>query len=103
MRKCHDVIRNLRGYDPTKAFDELSKLLFAKMFEERAIDSGVRTDNRFTTNAIREMRKQGVEIIQTLWKDTITSDDYKEVFSDQDNNAPIDLPPDAIDEICRHP
>ena len=30
MRRCHDVIRNLKGYDPTKAFDELSKLLFAK-------------------------------------------------------------------------
>lgn len=24
MRRCHDVIRNLKGYDPTKAFDELS-------------------------------------------------------------------------------
>ncbi len=25
MRRCHDIIRNLKGYDPTKAFDELSK------------------------------------------------------------------------------
>src|SRR5688572_306270 len=22
MRRCHDIIRNLKGYDPTKAFDE---------------------------------------------------------------------------------
>ena len=35
MRRCHDTIRNLKGYDPTKAFDELSKVLFAKMYEER--------------------------------------------------------------------
>jgi type I restriction enzyme M protein len=99
MRRCHDVIRNLRGYDPTRAFDELSKLLFAKMYEEREVAEGRRHSNRFTLDAVREMREQGVEIIQTLWGDTVTSDRYREVFSDQDAENGIELQPEAIDEI----
>ena len=61
--RCHDVIRNLKGYDPTKAFDELSKLLFAKMYEEREVGDGRRKLNRFTVASVREMREQGVEIV----------------------------------------
>jgi type I restriction enzyme M protein len=99
MRRCHDTIRNIRGYDPTKAFDELSKLLFAKMYEEREISEGRRKQNRFTSAAVQEMRQQGVEIVQTLWKDTIESDRYREVFSDQDAESGIELPPEAIDTI----
>lgn len=99
MRRCHDTIRNLKGYDPTKAFDELSKVLFAKMFEEREIADGRRQDNRFTLSSVREMRKQGVEIIQTLWRDTVSSERYREVFSDENPGAGIDLPSEAIDKI----
>jgi type I restriction-modification system DNA methylase subunit len=99
MRRCHDVIRNLKGYDPTKAFDELSKMLFAKMYEEREIADGHRLANRFTSQSVKDMRKEGVEIIQVLWRDTVTSDRYKEVFSDQDADTGIDLPPEAIDKI----
>ncbi len=99
MRRCHDIIRNLRGFDPTKAFDELSKLLFAKMYEERELADGVRKKNRFTLQAVREMREQGVEIIQTLWSDTVNSDRYRGVFSDQDVAGGVDLPAEAIDRI----
>lgn len=99
MRRCHDIIRNLKGYDPTKAFDELSKILFAKMYEEREIAEGRREENRFTVEAVRRKRRQSVEIIQTLWRDTITSDRYREVFSDQDAENGIELPPEAIDKI----
>ena len=99
MRRCHDIIRNLQGYDPTKAFDELSKLLFAKMYEEREIADGVRTTNRFTLAKVRDMREHGVEIIQTLWSDTVNSDRYRGVFSDHDVAGGIELPPEAIDQI----
>jgi type I restriction enzyme M protein len=101
MRRCHDVIRNLKGYDPTKAFDELSKLLFAKMYEEREVSEGRRAKNRFTIASVREMRAEGVEIIQTLWKDTVSSDRYREVFSDHDAENGIDLPPEATDKIVQ--
>jgi type I restriction enzyme M protein len=99
MHRCHDVIRNLKGYDPTKAFDELSKVLFAKMYEEREIEDGRRTENRFTTAVVQRMRQNGVEIIQNLWRDTVQSDRYKEVFSDEDAHDEINLPPEAIDKI----
>ena len=99
MRRCHDTIRNLKGYDPTKAFDELSKVLFAKMFEERELNEGRRDYNRFTLQSVRDMRKQGVEIIQQLWKDTVTSDRYREVFSDEATDQGIELPPEAVDKI----
>jgi type I restriction enzyme M protein len=80
LRRCHDAIRNLQGYDPTKAFDELSKLLFAKMYEERELSEGRRNMNRFTTEFVRQMREQGVEIIQSLWSETVHSDRYRDVF-----------------------
>src|SRR5574341_82188 len=99
MRRCHDVIRNLKGYDPTKAFDELSKLLFAKMYEEREVGEGRRTSNRFTSDAVKDMRSQGVEIIQTLWQDTVSSPQYREVFSDQDSISEIELPSEAVDRV----
>lgn len=99
MRRCHDIIRNLKGYDPTKAFDELSKVLFAKMYEERELHEGTRDYNRFTLQAVRDMRRQGVEIIQQLWKDTISSDRYREVFSDDGTEQEIALPPEAVDKI----
>ena len=162
LRRCHDVIRNLKGYDPTKAFDELSKLLFVKMYEEREVSEGRKVNrfllihdaqqgcrdatyepsrfpvavpypsphratpayvvvtssdldtsrnkasvrglswisrNRFTTTAIKEMRDQGVEIIQSLWKETIESPRYHDVFADIDATETIELPREAIDQI----
>lgn len=99
MHRCHDVIRNLKGYDPTKAFDELSKLLFAKMYEEREIEDGNRKENRFTTVVVQRERQNGVEIIQNLWRDTVKSKRYRDVFSDEDAKDEILLPPEAIDKI----
>ena len=101
MKRCHDTIRNLRGYDPTRAFDELSKVLFAKMFEEREIEEGRRDHNRFTLESVRTMREQGVEIIQRLWKETVESDRYREVFADEEAAQDIALPSDAIDKIVK--
>ena len=99
MRRCHDIIRNLKGYDPTRAFDELSKVLFAKMYEERELHEGSRDHNRFTIQSVRDMRKQGVEIIHQLWKDTISSARYREVFADDGADQEIALPPEAVDKI----
>lgn len=35
LKACHNEIRNNEGYDPAAAFDEMSKILFCKMHEER--------------------------------------------------------------------
>lgn len=73
------------------------------MYEEREILEGRRKpeQNRFTLATVKEMRKQSVEIIQTLWRDTVSSEQYREVFSDQDTSVDIELPPEAIDEIVK--
>lgn len=100
MRQCHDIIRNLKGYDPTKAFDELSKVLFAKMYEEREVSEGRQLESRFNLGVVQKMRHNGVEIIQTIWQATINSPRYREVFSDhQSETGEIKLPPEAIDKI----
>jgi type I restriction enzyme M protein len=35
LKSCHDEIRNNEGIDPTAAFDEMLKLLFCKLYEEK--------------------------------------------------------------------
>lgn len=35
LRSCHNEIRNNEGMDPTAAFDEMSKVLFCKLYEEK--------------------------------------------------------------------
>lgn len=50
--RCHDMIRSEEGFDPTIAFDEMSKLLFAKMQDEREVEQGFRDDtNRLPKSA----------------------------------------------------
>jgi len=45
VSKCHDIIRNEEGFDPTIAFDEISKLLFTKMQDENEVNQGFK-DNK---------------------------------------------------------
>ena len=101
MRRCHDTIRNLKGYDPTRAFDELSKVLFAKMFEEREVAENRRNNNRFTSESVHALRQEGVEIVQKIWNETVRSDRYREVFSDEAATQDIDLPIEAVDKIVK--
>ena len=68
------------------------------MYEEKEIGDG-REVNRFTSETVKEMRRQGVEIIQSLWQETVRSQRYSDVFSDLDAAEEIELPAEAIDEI----
>jgi len=54
--RCHDIIRNAEGFDPTIAFDEMSKLLFAKMQDEREIEQGFKDDEDRTPKSDYEFR-----------------------------------------------
>lgn len=49
VQQCHDVIRNEEGKDPAESFDEMSKLLFAKMKDERNVRDRTRS-YEFTVN-----------------------------------------------------
>lgn len=66
LKSCHDEIRNNEGYDPTEAFDELSKVLFCKMHEERRDGS-----NRFRVSVFDQTLKDlGVNIVQKIFEET---------------------------------
>ncbi len=43
LKSCHNEIRNNEGLDPTAAFDEMSKVMFCKLYEEKKNPKG----NRF--------------------------------------------------------
>lgn len=56
VSKCHDIIRNEEGFDPTIAFDEISKLLFAKMQDEREVEQEFRDDKNRTPKSDYEFK-----------------------------------------------
>jgi len=56
VSKCHDIIRNEEGFDPTIAFDEISKLLFAKMQDEREVEQGFKDDKNRTPKSDYEFK-----------------------------------------------
>lgn len=60
--KCHDIIRNEEGFDPTIAFDEISKLLFAKMQDEKEIEQGFKDDTGRTPKSDYEFRIEKDEL-----------------------------------------
>lgn len=47
IKQCHDIIRNEEGRDPAESFDEMSKLLFAKMKDERDIKNKKKREREF--------------------------------------------------------
>ena len=40
LKSCHNEIRNNEGLDPTAAFDEMSKVMFCKLYEEKKNPQG---------------------------------------------------------------
>jgi type I restriction enzyme M protein len=51
VQQCHDVIRNEEGKDPAESFDEMSKILFAKMKDERDVQEKKKTKHNFIIHA----------------------------------------------------
>ena len=47
IEQCHDIIRNEEGRDPAESFDEMSKLLFAKMKDEKDVKNRNKKEHEF--------------------------------------------------------
>lgn len=77
---CHDSIHS-EGVDPAKAFDELVKLFFVKVFDEQEIPN----DYEFSVLAGETEEETGKHIRELLKKAKETSR-YKELFSDPGDN-----------------
>lgn len=93
LKKCHNIIRNNEGYDPIQAFDELSKILFAKMYEEQYHKSS----NRFTSEIYDEtLKKLNVNIVQQQFSEIQKVKGFSGLFPE---NTTIKLKDRTIKEI----
>lgn len=52
LAKCHDILRSNEGYDPITSFDEVNKLIFTKIQEEKYANKKKIT-NRFTSDYMK--------------------------------------------------
>lgn len=93
LKRCHNIIRNNEGYDPVQAFDEMSKILFAKMYEEQYH----KESNRFTKKVFdSSLRDLGVNIVQKMFSEIQTVKELNELFNREEK---INLKDRTIKEI----
>jgi len=93
LKKCHTIIRNNEGYDPIQAFDELSKILFAKMYEEQYNKSSNRFTSEIYENTLRDLN---VNIVQQQFSEIQKVVGFRDLFPE---NTTIKLKDRTIKEI----
>lgn len=98
VNTCHNLIYR-EGHDPAYAFDELTKLLFLKLYDERE------TPNYYEFVALaNEEQKDTVGRIQALFKNATNDIRYKDVFLTRYNKVTeinLDLMPQTIYDIIQ--
>ncbi len=76
LKSCHNEIRNNEGYDPTIAFDEMAKVLFCKLYEEKH-SGGV----RFTLSVFDDtLQRLGVNVVKHIFEETKKDTRYAGLF-----------------------
>jgi len=81
---CHDLILEKLGHDPAKAFDEMTKLLFLKLYDEREVPNYY----EFVVLA-NEVPHDVGDRVRVLFDKAISSSKYQDVFWSQFNTVPI--------------
>lgn len=77
LKSCHNTIRNDKGSDPTEAFDELSKVMFCKLYEEKVNPQ----KNRFRTSVFDDsIDRLGVNVIRKIFEEAVNSNEYGGLF-----------------------
>jgi type I restriction enzyme M protein len=95
VKKCHDRIFFNLGHDPAKSFDELMKVFFLKMYDERT------TPHVYKFAALpNQNSKQVADHIKALFKEATTSKRYSDVFTTRftkpGQSVTLDLDDDTI-------
>lgn len=80
IQQCHDIIRNEEGRDPAESFDEMSKLLFAKMKDERDVKNKKKGEREFRVKT----DKRG-KVIDTVGS---VADRVRKLFEDAKKDFP---------------
>lgn len=95
LKSCHNEIRNNEGFDPTAAFDEMSKVLFCKLYEEK---EHAKT-NRFRLAVFDDgMERLGVNIIKKIFADAKAAPGYRDLIA---HDAEINLQDRTIRKIVQ--
>lgn len=76
LDKCHDIIRSNDGLDPLSSFDEVNKLIFAKIQEEARAEK--KKINRFTKDFVKD---NPVEEINRIFQDANNDFPKNKIFS----------------------
>lgn len=77
LKSCHNEIRNNEGYDPTIAFDEMAKVLFCKLYEEK--HSG---ENRFKVSVFDDtLKRLSVNVVKQIFAETKKDERYAGLFA----------------------
>ncbi len=75
LHDCHDIIRNREHKDPAAAFDEMAKMLFVKVDQERRMRSRRARENRFSMEFMDQQQEITGDALGSLFK--TTKEDYK--------------------------
>lgn len=81
---CHNLILEKLGHDPAKAFDEMTKLLFIKLYDEREVPSYY----EFVVLA-KETPHEVADRVRQLFDKAMSSSKYQDVFWSQFNTEPV--------------
>jgi type I restriction enzyme M protein len=75
LHKCHNVIRNREHLDPAAAFDEIAKILFLKVNNERRLRTRRVRKNLFTAEFLDEQKDIHRDPVNVLFNQT--KEDYE--------------------------
>jgi type I restriction enzyme M protein len=95
LKAYHNEIRNNEGSDPTEAFDELSKVMFCKLYEEKERPR----DNRFQLAVFDDAAKMGVNVVKQIFIDAKKTPSYRDLMAPEDD---INLQDRTIRKIVQH-
>lgn len=93
LKSCHNEIRNNEGLDPTAAFDEMSKVMFCKLYEEKENPRG----NRFRLSIFDDsMERLHINVVRKIFEDAKAAATYAGLFQ---KDAAINLKDRTIRKI----
>ena len=78
LRSCHNEIRNNEGLDPTAAFDEMSKVMFCKLYEEKENPTGNRFRSAIFDDCLNRLK---FNVVQKILEEAKERPGYAEIFS----------------------
>jgi type I restriction enzyme M protein len=85
LQFCHDIIWRSEGYDPAQSFDEMSKILFIKMFDERTIQENKQKEYRFNVYPA-ESEEDVVARVKSLFESAKES--FPDIFKETEREYP---------------